>query len=411
MKTNIETGYPVILKSVRRLLPVIVTFAATLVFATEAKPAGSAEPKTHTLFMGADISVEYDKKMYRVESVADGAVVIRVDGKAVKVPVDWTKTKLKVDRTLKLTGTSAKIDQLKGERAYSPGNDPWENYQKGLVQAEAAHAEMAFAHQVAQDRRMGLELQAPSTDPSGQAQAQHAADLAKAVAKEASTNYAVFGQGENLQRTGLELEGQESFDAMRITFELSGEPLLSDPYVVVLGQFHDKNDKPNTVANWFYAQPLSAITPEVRKIKILKTGFPPGFEALDFQVHLYNRGKEVATDVAPKRVALTRDEAHTYALMEYLSSNKSASAPAKSFMGKLTKEARAQLSAEQLAQPYYVKVNKDGLPVAAFLDTACSHPVDDAISSLVANVRFYPALEKGKAVEGVAELQFTQLVL
>ena len=410
MKTNAPACYRALLGSIRRLLPVVVSLTTVLAGAADSKPAGAAEPKTHTLFMGADISVEYNKAMYRVESVVEGAVVIRIDGKEIKVPADWTKTKLKVDRTLKLTGTSASVQNLQGERAYSPGKDPWENYQKGLVQAEANHAEMASTQRTFQDQRLAMEHQnQPAADPGDAARLARYMD--GLVADEKGSSYAAFGQAANRQRTGLEIKGQESFDAMSITFEISTEQTLSDPYVVVMGQFQDKNDKPDTVANWFYARPLDPITSEVRKIRLLKTGFPPGFEARDFQVHLYNRGTEIATDVAPKRVTLTREEAHTYALIEYLGGNKSKSTTAKPFMGKLTKEARAQLSPEQLTQPYYVKVNRDGKPVAAFLDTDCSRPVDEKVGSLVASVRFYPALEKGKAVEGMAELKFNQLNL
>jgi hypothetical protein len=132
---------------------------------------------------------------------------------------------------------------------------------------------------------------------------------------------------------------------------------------------------------------------------------------LDFQVHLYNRGREVATDVAPKRVPLTREEAFTYARIEYLSGNTGATLPAKPFMGKLTKEAKAQLSSELLVQPYYVRVSAEGLPLAAFLDKECSRPVDETMAALIAKVRFYPALAKGQLIDGVAELKFNLLNL
>ena len=410
MKTNIRAGCPVLFGSARRLLPVIASLAAIVTVVAEPKPAGTVEPKTHTLFMGADISVEYNKTMHRVESVIDGAVVIRVDGRDVKIPADWSKVKLKVDRTLKLTGTSASVLNLKGERAYTLGNDPWANYQKGLLKAAIQHDDQVHRARLAQDHRMAVEM-APVRDDYARQVQKSFIDAAKANEGKNSMDKIVVAAGDTYEHTGLEGEGQESFDAMKVTFEISADQPLNDPYVVILGQFREKGDKPNAVANWFYAQPLDSITTERRKITILKGGFPPGFETVDFQVHLYNRGKEIATDVAPKRVTLTSEEAHTYALIEYLGGNKGKSTTAKPFMGKLTREARANLSSEQIAQPYYVKVNKDGNPVAAFLDTDCTRPVDETVGSLVAAVRFYPALERGKAVDGVAELKFNQLNL
>lgn len=413
MKKNLQTKRPVVLTNpVGPTLVATLGFVLALVFAVASQAADSAEPKTHTLFMGADISVEYNKTMYRVQSVVEGAVVINVGGKEVQVAADWSKVKLKVDRTLKLTGTSASVAKLKGERAYSPGKDPWENYQKGLVKAAVQHYEENFAATIAADKRYQLEFENTAGANGGPgALPRDKTALNKAIANQIKAEHRVVAAGESYEHNGLELEGQESFDAMKVTFEVAAEQPLSAPYIVILGQFREKGDKPDTMANWFYARPLDQITSETRKITLLKTGFPPGFEALDFQVHLYNRGQEIATDVAPKRVQLTRAEAHTYARIEYMGSNKKNSLPAKPFMGKLSKEKKAQLSTEQLSQPYYVKVTKEGLPIAAFLDTDCSRPVDETVGALIATVRFYPALEKGQAIEGVAELKFNQLAL
>jgi hypothetical protein len=390
------------------VLAVFVALLSSITFAAGSATAPADEPKTHALFMGADVSVEYNRAMYRVQAVVDGAVIVSVDGKDVRVPADWSNLKLKVDRTLKLTSTSASVTNLKGEKAYSPGNDPWENYQKGLLTAAAQHEGEVFNARSTQDHRLAVET-APVRDAYAREVQKIFIDASKQI--EGDTAKIVVAAGDTFGPVGIEPEGKESFDAMRVTFEVSADQPLNDPYVVVLGQIHEKNDKPGTVTNWFYAQPLSPITHETRKVSLLKKGFPLGFETLDFQVHLYNRGREIATDVAPKRVLLTREEAFTYARMEYQGSNKGASLPAKPFMGKLTKEAKARLSPEQLAQAYYVKVSKDGLPLAAFLDTHCSHPVDEAIAALVTNIRFYPALDKGRPIDGVAELKFNLLNL
>jgi hypothetical protein len=37
--------------------------------------------------------------------------------------------------------------------------------------------------------------------------------------------------------------------------------------------------------------------------------------------------------------------------------------------------------------------------------------VDEAIAALVTNIRFYPALDKGRPIDGVAELKFSLLNL
>ena len=149
---------------------------------------------------------------------------------------------------------------------------------------------------------------------------------------------------------------------MEVTFEVSAEQPLASPYVVILAQYHELNAPPGTSRNWIYAKALEPIDSKPRKVRILQGGFPRGFELEKFQVHLYNRGQELATNVADKRVPLTRDEAFQYMLIDYVSSHKGASLPATPAMVKLPADFRTRLAGGQLAQIFFVKVSKDGLP-------------------------------------------------
>jgi hypothetical protein len=114
--------------------------------------------------------------------------------------------------------------------------------------------------------------------------------------------------------------------------------------------------------------------------------------------------------VADKRVPLTRDEAFQYVLIDYVSSHKGASLPATPAMGKLPADLRARLGSGQLTQFFYVKVSKEGMPVEAYLDESCSHKVDDPyLQSVIRDLRFNPALEKGRPVGGIALLKLGDL--
>jgi hypothetical protein len=67
---------------------------------------------------------------------------------------------------------------------------------------------------------------------------------------------------------------------------------------------------------------------------------------------------------------------------------------------------------KQREAAYFVKVDKTGHPVSGvYIDEECSQPADEAVAVLAAPVRYYPALDKGKAVEGVARLILNQLTL
>jgi len=201
------------------------------------------------------------------------------------------------------------------------------------------------------------------------------------------------------------------FDAVEFEFTVSSETRLSNPYVVFLVDYLEKEDQPRTAHNMIYARPLEPIDQKPRKVHFLQGGFPPGYVLKSCQVHLYNNGYEIATNVAPNRVALTREQAFQYLKADYLRLHKGGTVSATPAMGKLSPDNKTQLSHEQLVGRYFVKVSSEGYPLATFADEACTQPVDPAVAALSEKVRFFPALENGKRVEGTAMLVFTQLNL
>ena len=201
------------------------------------------------------------------------------------------------------------------------------------------------------------------------------------------------------------------FDAVAVEFEISSATPLKQPFVVLIVRYREKEDDTGTARNMVYARALNEIGAKPQKIRILKGGLPPGYTLEKYQVHLYNAGREIASDVAPQRVPLTRDDAFAYMKIEYLSTHKGATLTTVPALGKLDKTVRSTLTEPQLNAAYFVKVTKDGLPVAAFTDEACSQPVETMLGTVVNGVRFYPALEKGKPVEGVARLVLSELTI
>ena len=57
-------------------------------------------------------------------------------------------------------------------------------------------------------------------------------------------------------------------------------------------------------------------------------------------------------------------------------------------------------------------MTKDGKPTAVFADKSCSQRVEDPyLESVVQNIRFKPALENGKPVDGIAAVKFADLAI
>src|SRR5688572_6516304 len=93
-----------------------VCFCFCSITALASSPAHAAtdapETKTHTLFMGLDLSVEHNKSFHRVKDVSGSSFVIASKGEPVFLPVNRASQNLKVSHALKLASTAATLSNL-----------------------------------------------------------------------------------------------------------------------------------------------------------------------------------------------------------------------------------------------------------------------------------------------------------
>jgi hypothetical protein len=396
-----------------------------------------SETKTHTLFMGADISVNLDKDLYPVRGVIGSSWVIDINGEDRVVSAKQAPMNLKITPTLKLTDVSAKIAGYKKARAYSFNNDPSVRLTRGLSDSAMTNAFLIGNANDAQyvadtvtnkalgdaamfatsDNEMGASGMAAAAASSqmnlhvtyAQFAANAAANAAFAQATAQGTAAADLSQTDNGDEPGGRLV-KTGLDAMDVEFDISSERPLKKPYVVTLTRFHPKGTKPGTVQNLVYAKELHQIGAHPTNVHFVEGGFPYDFELVDFQLHLYNGGEEVATTVSSERVELTRDEAFEYVRIEYISAHKGATLPASPAMGILPADLPGRLANGEFKETIFVRVSKDGYAGEPFADASCSRKIDDPyLATVVRCIRFDPALAQGKPVEGVASVNLWQL--
>jgi hypothetical protein len=201
-------------------------------------------------------------------------------------------------------------------------------------------------------------------------------------------------------------------DAMDVEFDIRSSKPLHNPYVVTMTRFHARNSRPGMVQNMVYAQSLHPIDEHLSHVHFVEEGFPFDYELIDFQLHIYNRGEEIATNVAADRVELTREEAFEYVRSEYIGAHSKDTLPATPAMAKLPADLPAKLAQKKYAAAFYVKVSKDGLADEAYSDPACTQRINDPyLDSVVKRVRFKPALSNGRPVEGIATVNLGQLAI
>jgi hypothetical protein len=373
-----------------------------------AADATAAEPKTHTLFMGADFDLQVNGELCRVRDVSGQSFVVNVKGSERPVTMDKGTLNIVVQDSLKLTDASANIAKLKGERAYTPANDPTKRF---MNQQPGTNGEdlTGFATGSVVDANPGLAAASQATGPGSNPAA--VAAMRSAVSNHAGSVAASqqFSEANNIGNYAAQMQRDlalELYDAMEVNFEVSSEKPLTRPYVVIVARYHEKDAAPGRIHNWIFAKALKPVGSKPQKVHVLQGGFPPGFVIDDFKIHLFDRGQELATNVAAKRVELTYSDAFKYFLIDYVGAHKGASLPAAPVMGQLPPDWHTRLTADQLTRPYFIKVSKDGMPLGTYADEACSQSVTDPyLQSIVKEIRFAPTLDKGKAVEGTAKLR------
>lgn len=359
-------------------------------------PAPDGIAKPFTLFMGADISIQRGGKLYHVRDVVGESLVIEVNGQTVSVPLRGVSVDLKIENALKLERGAVLLTHIKGEPTYTPGNDPYRKFAENAHMADIASDKADAA--LAKMNRPGI--------VGGGGSDEDMANYVKALAEMGSELNTVGYHSQKLQADVAE----EMYDAIAISFEIASKRPLYHPYILVTARLHERESKPNEYRNWILAKSLEPIDEHSKKISFVQGGLPPGYTLDQFQTHLYDRGDEIPTSVSPKRVLLTLDEAFQYQLINYLSANKNASLPAAPALAQLPEAFRSRLDQGEYGQTYFVKVGKDGLPGEVFLDQPCTQKVsDEAIEAAVKTVRFKPALDRGKPIEGTAPIKFRKL--
>jgi hypothetical protein len=365
--------------------------------------------------MGTDLSIQQGKRYYRVEDVDGSEFVITVRGKPQFVRTRLQTNHLKVEPGLKLAPFSVQLDELQGGPGYTPAADPRHKFNaRSGAAAGAAAAQTLAQYNVTEITETLAKVRAGAiASPEREEQLEQELDR-----QQGNLNVADYQQGTDYGSIGtmanaLSLELAEgNFDLVDVSFKISSPEPLDDPYMVVLVEFQPRGAKPGETSQLIHAKALDPIGPEPKYVRIREGGMPVGFKYLRHEVHIYNRGREVATNVSGKRVELSRDEAREYLLLDHLGANKDATVPPAPVAGSLPASVRGRVSPEQLQRPCYARIARDGRLLGLFADEAASLPVaDPELASLFADGLYKPALAQGRPMDGVVRLKLADLIL
>lgn len=396
-----------------RSFAIITTFllsCPSLPAAGEPSVSGVPSPsKPYTLYLGANLTVEWQGKLWPVRGVMHNSFVIEAEGK--RVPVRDTDLRMKINPTLKLTAARATITEVKAERAYTRANDP-RHYAHGamLAAGEASDASDLAAGRLNNMANVdGAEQNViahwnpdwgPTPSPTFSAgDLANASDRLQRSLSVQGSDISSVPDAVSKEQTEL---ARKLFDAFSLSFKISTAKPLVKPYLVVMVRFRDQSGDPKGTRLLVYAQVLPTVDDRPQTVRLLRGGFPRGYQLVNYQIHLYDHGTEVATSAAPNQMAMTSDEAFKYSTLDYAVRNRHKTLPPTPAGSFWPADISARLPAKDLGRTYYVKVDKNGRAVGYFDDQAGVRPVRDAeLDAVRPELRFNPALNKGKPVEGI----------
>lgn len=404
---------------VHAILPLLggaILLASSPARATAPAPsAAAAEPAVeHTMFMGLDLSVPQDGKNLAILDVEDDAIVVSKGGQPLRIPTRERNVRLQINHALKLSDGAATIEKVIAEPGYSPATDPRRKFARsaGAEGGVGASMDMATAglrgSEIAYAVNTGV-INSGAFAPGAEAGAA-AAQAAMDASVSAMDDVGQSGMGDQFSTASYAQQSQEelaegNFDALNVEFAVSSPVPLSSPWIAVLVKYRERDKPQGEPLTWVATKALAPIGPAATKIRFQQTGLPVGFRMESYQVHLFNKGQEIATTVAPMRTVLSADEAFQYRVADYVGSHKDKTLPAEPAPGEMSGTLRERLMSRYPNKPVYVRVLPDGRSEGAFLDKACTKPVGDTdLEAMLARTRFNPALEKGKPVKGVVML-------
>jgi len=369
--------------------------------------AGAQEAqKQYTLFEGASIAVNIDNVAYPVRDVNGSSWVVAINGEEKVVSGAAGPINLKIVPGLRLTEDSATITGYKKEGAYTFANDPVVKLTRGLAQTASLDASYhaALNQSSAVDP---LSLQTPPATGTGSTVTTGVTSQGQVTAAAASAS-ASAGIGATQDLKGG--QGDEGYDALKIEFSVESPKPIPAPYIVTTARFHPHASMAGTVQSLVFAKALEPIGPKPSKVSFTEEGFPVGYDLIDFQIHLYNAGVEIASNIAEKREVMNPDQAFEYVRRTYVEAHKADTLRASPVMGYLPADFAGKVAAGKYAETIYVKVSPEGRATAAFSDSACEKPIEDTyLDGVLKGIRFKPALLKGTPVEGVASMNLSHV--
>lgn len=399
MKTHNQSHYARVGETLlRRTLGMGLAMGLMLPIALCAGEAAGDDGKDYALFVGDDLSVRSKKGLSPIVGVEDDSIVVRDQSSTKKVPLRAIEG-FQYQRGVKLSSLFANVGDPKISYSNEAADRAW---------FEAASVQMNLHEYAASSRdaagatlRRGVPIIAQNPEAIELATAEMVAGIDAAGVAGGVAN--LYGQKVNIDTA------MAGADTLRVTFELSSPQPLDKGYVALITEYK-ANDKEGAVQQGISVTEFNQLDSKPRKFKMRQKVLQGAWSLKSYRIAVYSEGQEVATNLSERRTTVTKDEAHRFFLLQYLLTNKGQTRGPSMIPMRPKQELKAAARDIELPDEIFVKVDKNGALLSLSTDRSGEGKVSPACDAFLENMRFLPALDDGKPVEGSARVALAALV-
>lgn len=360
--------------------------------------------KDYHFFVGVRLEIPHEGELYPVSGMLGDSLLI-ADGDEVIRKSIHNLGEFRYHKEAKLTNNLVYIDNLKCEEGYSMAADP--EIQAARVNIALANvagdrldrsvaSEMNLANVAAEldDIRaranrgdMGAGFSLPQVERRlDMAQSEAASTLQSSMLNEATLN---------------DNRVMSKKDVLNVSFDVSSMKDIDDPYLLLIASLKSrKNAKPEHT--WFHFRPLGDIRRhQIERISFSASSFPDGMMVHDYELFVFSGPVEIPSNLSPKRVAMTRENAQKFMNYQYINQNFDKTLEPSLIEGTLSRRILDFDEKPLLDLEIRIQVDPQGEVTGFHYSTPTPTPVRlDSLLDALRSAMYYPALENGEAVEG-----------
>ncbi len=195
----------------------------------------------------------------------------------------------------------------------------------------------------------------------------------------------------------MERTDGESPTALLITAELSSPNRINDAYIIGRARISTEESASQDV---LFFDRVGRLDQKPKRIKVIKQGLPVDFEVIDVQIHVYRNGQELATNQSSKQIPLTRAEALQYLALQQMDDYPHQDRAPEPAWSLAPPDLLSAESTHALDYPLTVNVDASGQVTGVAKETIAPTHVTEIVQDLL----FFPALDQGQPVAGVAHI-------